>query len=137
MDENKDDRDQETVRYIIRILLPYHGEKEYEEITCTLSSHAVKMAIACTALGSIPDRRRYRPVVEIYSNAFPDESFGLYNHGDGFAIDMTLPCTQEVIDEGEKDSFGNRPELLTGNAFRLYSELKGLVTSMDQQNQAA
>ena len=110
--------------YQIQIVGPYQNCSEV--ITCTAVEHAVKMAIACTSLGSHPKYPQYRPVVEVTSNQF-QEDFGIYMHTDWFCIDVSM---NEGGDDSEKDEYGNFPSEMSPGAYAFYSLFLCSVSSI-------
>lgn len=110
--------------YQIQIVGPYQNCSEV--ITCTAIEHAVKMAIACTSLGSHPKYPQYRPVVEVTSNQF-QEDFGIYMHSDCFCIDVSM---DEGGSDGEKDEYGNFPSEMSPSAYDFYSFLLESLSSV-------
>lgn len=110
--------------YQIKIVGPYQNCSEV--ITCTAVEHAVKMAIACTSLGSHPKYPQYRPVVEVTSNQF-QEDFGIYMHTDWFCIDVSM---NEDVEDAEKDEYGNFPSKMSLGAYAFYSFFLGSVSSI-------
>ena len=103
--------------YEVEITSPHHDK--VEKATFSVLEHAVKMAIACTALGALPDYPKYRPVVGVTSNRFK-EDFGIYHHGDVFCIDISH---NEPGEFGDSDGYGNYPSLLSNKAYVFYSAI--------------
>ena len=103
--------------YEVEITSPYHDK--VEKATFSVMEHAVKMAIACTALGALPKYPNYRPVVGVTSNQFK-EDFGIYCHGDKFCIDISNNESGEFDDI---DDYGNYPSLLSNKAYVFYSTI--------------
>lgn len=101
--------------YEVEIADPYYHRRE--KATFTVLEHAVKMAIACTALGALPDYPNYRPVVMVSSNQF-EEEFGIYRHGEEFTVDISI---NEPGEFEEMDRYGNYPSLLSDKAYVFYN----------------
>lgn len=108
--------------YEVEITSPYHDK--VEKATFSVMEHAVRMAIACTALGALPKYPNYRPVVGLTSNQFK-EDFGIYCHGDKFCIDVSHQSPGEF---DNKDSYGNDASLLSDKAYAFYVTLVDNVT---------
>lgn len=107
--------------YEVEITSPYHDK--VEKATFSVMEHAVRMAIACTALGALPKYPNYRPVVGVSSNQFK-EDFGIYCHGDKFCIDVSH---QNQGESDNKDSYGNDVGLLSNKAYVFYVTLLDCV----------
>ena len=108
--------------YEVEITSPYHDK--VEKATFSVMEHAVKMAIACTALGALPKYPNYRPIVGVSSNQFKEE-FGIYHHSDKFCIDVSH---QNQAESDNKDSYGNDLDLLSNKAYAFYVTLVDNVT---------
>lgn len=109
--------DEDTVPPLYEVVIADPYARRHEKATFTLLEHAVKMAIACTALGALPDHPEYRPVVGVSSNQFK-EDFGIYRHGEGFSVDIS---NNEPGGFDEMDQYGNYPSLLSDKAYVFYS----------------
>lgn len=116
-DPQSSDEDAVPPLYEVEIADPY--ALRHEKATFTVLEHAVKMAIACTALGALPDYPEYRPVVGVSSNRFK-EDFGIYHHGGVFCIDISHNEPGEFDDI---DGYGNYPSLLSDKAYVFYSTI--------------
>ena len=116
-DPQSSDEDAVPPLYEMEIADPY--ARRHEKTTFTVLEHAVKMAIACTALGALPDYPEYRPVVEVISNQFK-EGFGIYHHSGVFCIDISH---NEPGEFDEMDQYGNYPSLLSDRAYVSYSTI--------------
>lgn len=108
--------------YEVEITSPYHDK--VEKATFSVMEHAVKMAIACTALGALPKYPNYRPIVGVSSNQFK-EDFWIYCHSDKFCIDVSH---QNQGESDDKDSYGNDVDLLSNKAYAFYVTLVDNVT---------
>ena len=116
-DSQSSDEDTVPPLYEVEIADPY--AHRHEKATFTVLEHAVKMAIACTALGALPDYPEYRPVVVVSSNRFK-EDFGIYHHGGVFCIDISHNEPGEFDDI---DSYGNYPSLMSDKAYVFYGTI--------------
>ena len=116
-DPQSSDEDAVPPLYEMGIADPY--AHRHEKTTFTVLEHAVKMAIACTALGALPDYPEYRPVVVVGSNRFK-EDFGIYHHGGVFCIDIS---NNEPGEFDDIDDYGNYPSLLSNKAYVFYSAI--------------
>ena len=116
-DPQSSDEDAVPPLYEVEIADPY--ALRHEKATFTVLEHAVKMAIACTALGALPDYPEYRPVVGVSSNQFK-EGLGIYHHGGVFCIDIS---NNEPGEFDDIDDYGNYPSLLSNKAYVFYSTI--------------